>query len=69
VPVYEALGLGWRPEATGSVQAEDGALSWERVAAALVDEYARHYELVEDGVDEETLKLARRLAPEHRPPG
>ena len=69
VPVYEALGLAWRPEATGSVHAEDGALSWEQVAAGLVDEYARHYELVEDEVDEETLKLARRLAPEHVPPG
>jgi octanoyl-[GcvH]:protein N-octanoyltransferase len=69
VPVYEALGLAWRPEATGSVHAEDGALSWEQVAATLVDEYARHYELVEDEVDDETLKLARRLAPEHVPPG
>jgi octanoyl-[GcvH]:protein N-octanoyltransferase len=68
-PVYEALGLPWRPEITGSVQAEDPALGWERVAAALVDEYARHHELVEAEVDEETLALARRLAPEHRLPG
>jgi octanoyl-[GcvH]:protein N-octanoyltransferase len=66
-PVYEALGLAWRPEATGSVEAEDPALGWERVAAALVDEYARHYELVEAELDDETLALARQLAPEHRP--
>jgi octanoyl-[GcvH]:protein N-octanoyltransferase len=67
VPVYEALGLPWRPEATGSVQAEDPALDWEQVADALVSEYARHYELVEAEVDDDTLALARRLAPEHLP--
>jgi hypothetical protein len=31
-------------------------------------EYAERYELVEDSVDDETLALARTLAPEHRPP-
>jgi octanoyl-[GcvH]:protein N-octanoyltransferase len=66
-PVYEALGLAWRPEATGSVQTEDATLGWERVVAALVDEYARHYELVDGELDDETLALARQLAPEHRP--
>ena len=66
-PVYEALGLEWRPEATGSVQAEDATLGWEHVVAALVDEYARHYELVDAELDDETLALARQLAPEHRP--
>ncbi len=68
-PVYDALALPWRPETTGSVAAEDGAIGWERVADALVDEYAQHHELVEAEVDDETLALARRLAPEHRPPG
>jgi octanoyl-[GcvH]:protein N-octanoyltransferase len=67
VPVYEALGLPWRPEATGSVQAENPTLGWERVATALIDEYARHYKLVDARVDDETLALARRLAPEHQP--
>jgi octanoyl-[GcvH]:protein N-octanoyltransferase len=66
-PVYEALGLAWRPEVAGSVQAEDPALGWDRVAAALVDEYARHHELVDAELDDETLALARQLAPEHRP--
>jgi octanoyl-[GcvH]:protein N-octanoyltransferase len=66
-PVYDALALEWRPEVTGSVQAEDPALGWERVAAALVDEYARHHELVEAELDDETLALARTLVPEHRP--
>jgi lipoate-protein ligase A len=68
VPVYEALELPWRPEATGSVAAEDGALGWDEVAGALVEEYARHFDLVDTELDEDTLALARRLAPEHRPP-
>jgi octanoyl-[GcvH]:protein N-octanoyltransferase len=68
VPVYEALELPWRPEATGSVAAEDGEIGWGEVADALVEEYARHYELVDAELDEDTLALARRLAPEHRPP-
>ena len=42
-PVYDALALPWRPETTGSVEAEDGAIGWERVAGALVDEYAQHH--------------------------
>jgi octanoyl-[GcvH]:protein N-octanoyltransferase len=68
-PVYEALELPWRPEATGSVTAEDGAIDWDQVADALVEEYARHYDLADAALDGETLALARRLAPEHRPPG
>jgi octanoyl-[GcvH]:protein N-octanoyltransferase len=68
VPVYEALELPWRPEATGSVAAEDPALGWDDVEEALIEEYARHHDLVEASVDAETLALARRLAPEHRPP-
>jgi hypothetical protein len=47
--------------------ASGACFGWERVAAALVDEYARHYELVDAELDEETLALARQLAPEHRP--
>jgi octanoyl-[GcvH]:protein N-octanoyltransferase len=69
VPVYEALELPWRPEATGSVAAEDAAIGWDDVAGALIEEYARDHDLVEAEVDDDTLALARRLAPEHRPPG
>jgi octanoyl-[GcvH]:protein N-octanoyltransferase len=69
VPVYEALELPWRPEATGSVAAENAAIGWEQVADALIEEYGRHHDLVEAEVDDETLALARRLAPEHRTPG
>jgi hypothetical protein len=50
------------------VASEDGALGWDEVAGALVEEYARHFDLVDAELDEDTLALAHRLAPEHRPP-
>jgi len=68
LPVYDALALSWNPGATGSVRAEDGAAGWDAVRDALLDEYARDYDLVGAELDEGTLTLARRLAPEHRVP-
>jgi hypothetical protein len=65
-PVYAALGLGWEPAATGSVQADAPAATWDLVAAAIVTEYAREYDLVDAALDPETLALAHDLAPEHR---
>ena len=68
VPVYRALGLEWRPEATGSVAQEAPGATWEQVAEAIEAEYAALYELVPADLDEQTLELARSLAPEHLSP-
>jgi octanoyl-[GcvH]:protein N-octanoyltransferase len=68
-PVYEALGLSWDPRVTGSVAAERPEVSWRAVREALLAQYARDYELVESGLDDDTLALARELAPEHRAQG
>jgi octanoyl-[GcvH]:protein N-octanoyltransferase len=65
-PVYAALGLDWDPGATGSVRAEAPSAGWVAVSDAIVAEYAREYDVVEDEVDAETLELAKSLAPEHR---
>jgi octanoyl-[GcvH]:protein N-octanoyltransferase len=65
-PVYEALEIPWEPQVTGSVAAESPDPDWDAVSDSLLAEYAREYELVEDGMDAETLALARRLAREHR---
>jgi lipoate-protein ligase A len=67
-PVNAALGLDWEPAATGSVRAEAPSATWERVADALVTEYAREYDVVENTVDSETLARARELVGEHRVP-
>jgi octanoyl-[GcvH]:protein N-octanoyltransferase len=65
-PVYQALGIPWEPQVTGSVAAESPGAGWDAVRDALLAEYARDYELVEGRLDPETLALARSLAPEHR---
>ncbi len=68
LPVYEAMGLEWRPEATGAVADEVPGVGFEDVSNALRDAFAREYDLVASELDEETLDLARRLAPEHLSP-
>jgi octanoyl-[GcvH]:protein N-octanoyltransferase len=68
VPVYAELGLDWDPRTAGSVADEAPAAGFREVASALRAEYERRYELVEATLDEDTLALAHRLAPEHRPP-
>jgi octanoyl-[GcvH]:protein N-octanoyltransferase len=65
VPVYRALGLDWDPATAGSA-AEEAAVRVDEVLAAIKAEYASRYELERAALDEETLALARRLAPEHR---
>jgi octanoyl-[GcvH]:protein N-octanoyltransferase len=65
-PVYSALGLEWEPAASGSVRTEEPGATWERVADALVTEYASEYDVAEDTVDPETLALAHELVAEHR---
>jgi len=65
-PVYAALRLDWTPAASGSVRTEVPSAGWDTVRDAIVTEYAREYEIAEDSVDDETVELARSLAPEHR---
>ena len=68
VPVYAALGLAWKPETTGSVAGEAPGTTWDAVAEAILAEYEERYELEPARLDEDTLELADRLAPEHRSP-
>lgn len=68
IPVYDALGLTWSPETTGSAAAEVPGTTWEQVNEAILAEYAHRYELEPADLDGETLDLARRLAPEHLSP-
>ena len=68
LPVYAALGLDWRPEATGALADEAPGVTWETAAEAVKAEYDARFGLEEASLDEETLELARRLAPEHLSP-
>ena len=62
VPVYDALGLDWDPETTGSVADEIGPVAFEDVVAAIRAELPP---LDEVALDDATLALAERLEPEH----
>lgn len=75
-PVYEALGLSWRPATAGSVAAALGAEPapatgpdplFASVVAALREELSREWELLETGIDEATMRLAEELRSFHTP--
>lgn len=68
LPVYDALGLDWRPETTGAVVDEAPGATWESVRDAIVEEYGRHCDIEPAPLDDDTFALARRLAPEHLSP-
>jgi octanoyl-[GcvH]:protein N-octanoyltransferase len=65
IPVYEALGLEWDPETTGSVENEAPGVTVEEVIGAVVAELAERYEIEEGEFDAETLALAETLADQH----
>ena len=70
IPVYEVLGIDWDPATVGAVADEIATPPgdpWSALRDALVDEYARSYELEPSELDAETLELAGRLAGEHKP--
>ena len=69
LPVYAALGLEWEPATAGSVADELPGAGWSDVAEAILAAFEERYELVDAELDEETMALARRLAPQHRSPG
>jgi octanoyl-[GcvH]:protein N-octanoyltransferase len=64
-PVYEALDLEWDPSTVGAVE-DEVAISWDVVAAAVLDEYAGRYDLEEASIDEATMALAREFESDHR---
>ena len=65
VPVYEALAVPWRPEATGSVQDESPGVGYDAVREAICDEFSSRYILDPGEIGEGTLALAASLEGEH----
>jgi octanoyl-[GcvH]:protein N-octanoyltransferase len=68
VPVYSELGLEWEPGTTGGVSDEVPGVTRTDVVDALRDELEAGRELEPATLDEETLALARELAPDHLSP-
>ncbi len=69
VPVYEALGLDWDPDTTGSVTEEAPGTGIDAVEAAIVAALANRYDVVEAEIDRDTLSLAETFAGQHEAPG
>ena len=67
-PVYAALGLDWRPEATGSVADEVPTHELGRRGRGATGRIRRAPRTEAKPLDEETLTLAKRLAPEQLSP-
>lgn len=68
VPVYDALGLEWNPETTGSIEDEVGPTQYDAVSRAVIDEFAIRYDLVDGVISSETLPLAESFEAEHLAP-
>jgi octanoyl-[GcvH]:protein N-octanoyltransferase len=63
IPVYDALGLAWDPQTTGSIEDELGPVAFEHVTSAI----RRELPPLEDAeLDPGTIALAEQLEPEHR---
>jgi octanoyl-[GcvH]:protein N-octanoyltransferase len=62
IPVFDALGLSWDPETTGSIEEEIGPVAFGDVTAAIRAELPP----LQDGtLDDATLALAEALEPQH----
>ncbi len=64
-PVYRALGVSWRPGATGAVEEELPGVGLEAVAGALLGAIGERHELVPGALSREALARARALEPSH----
>jgi octanoyl-[GcvH]:protein N-octanoyltransferase len=66
-PVYAALELDWKPETAGSVSDEVGEVTLDEVEEVLLAEFGERFELLDSELDDETLRRAAELEPEHAP--
>ncbi len=67
VPVYGALGIDWDPSTVGALDDVIPTLDSSTVADALATALSATMPTTESALDEETLDLARTLAPAHTP--
>jgi octanoyl-[GcvH]:protein N-octanoyltransferase len=65
LPVYEALELEWDPATAGSLEDEAAGTTWEEAVKAVLETFAARFDLEDGDLTEETLALARDLAPRH----
>lgn len=66
-PVYRALGLDWRPAATGALEDSVPGISLRDTADAIVAELGATADIVGAGLDTATIDLARQHIDDHLP--
>ena len=67
IPVYDALGIAWSPSTVGALDDLASVIDVGTVANALVEALAATVSVTPSSLDEETLELARMLAPNALP--
>jgi octanoyl-[GcvH]:protein N-octanoyltransferase len=67
IPVYGALGIEWDPSTVGALDDVTPMLDISTVADALITALSATTPTMEAALDQETLDLARSLAPTHTP--
>lgn len=68
IPVYQALQLDWNPDTTGSVRDEVAGVAYDDVQQAILDQFAKSYEIAPGSMPSEVLKLAETMEAEHLAP-
>lgn len=68
IPVYQALGLSWRPDTAGSLQDVDPTITPGAVTHAILGRLRQIADLSFDTLDAPTLALGRELADDHASP-
>lgn len=68
LPVYAAMDFDWRPETTGSVDAEAAGVTFDEVVGALVDAFAARHEVAEAGLDPALVEEATHRRDAFRAP-
>ena len=65
IPVYDALGLSWEPNTTGSLENEVPGITWDEAVRGIVKAFATGYDLEDGYIATDTTTLARDLVPRH----
>ena len=66
-PVYRALDLSWRPEATGDVVSEVPTVTWEQTEQAILEAFAARFELHPADISPHERAEAHTLIADHEP--
>jgi octanoyl-[GcvH]:protein N-octanoyltransferase len=65
IPVYDALDLVWDPHTAGSLEDEVPGLTWEDAEGAVIEAFARRFDLRDGPLDQQVKPMASELLSRH----